>query len=64
MTGQDVINDFNKLETCKKSKCDDECLKCSLFRKIKNECSRDFGKRWNEWTKKQHEEFTKSLETK
>lgn len=61
MTGQDVINDFHKLETCTKTECDDECLKCSLFRETNNECSRDYGKRWNDWAKKQHKEFEKLL---
>ena len=61
MIGQDVINDFHKLETCTKAKCDDECHKCALFREKSNECSRDYGKRWNDWAKKQHEEFEKLL---
>lgn len=61
MIGQDVINDFHKLETCTKAKCDDECHKCTLYREKHNECSRDYDKRWNDWAKKQHEEFEKLL---
>ena len=43
------------------SGCDKKCNDCPLWLKHKNVCMHEDNKRWQEWAKKQHEEFGEML---
>lgn len=63
MTGQDVINDYHKLEDCHKQIYDQECITCALFSIGKQKyCAKEFEEKWERWNENNKKAFYEKLQ--
>lgn len=52
-----MVDLFEEYESALKNGCDHNCKMCDLFLYSREECMIEANKKWEEWTKAQHEKF-------
>lgn len=56
-----MVNLFEQYESAIKNGCDHNCAMCDLFLLSRDECVIEANKKWEAWTKLQHEHFEEVL---
>ena len=57
-----MVDLFEQYETAIKEGCGHNCSMCDLFLLSRDECIIEANKKWETWTKLQHDEFQRVLE--
>lgn len=56
-----MVDLFDQYETALKNGCDHNCKMCDLFLLSRDECVIEANRKWEEWTRLQHQEFEEEL---